>query len=93
MTRFDLTAGDRIENTATYTTAPVTPRPGALVLAFVANARNTAGAAATPTASGNGLGWDVVRTATSGGGRRRLTCFRATGEAPINGPVSFGFGG
>jgi hypothetical protein len=92
MTRFDLTAGDGLGNSASYTTATVTPRPGRLVLAFVANARNTAGAAATPTASGNGLRWDVVRSATSGAGRRRLTCFRAIGAAPIDGPVSFGFG-
>jgi hypothetical protein len=92
MTRFDLTAGDSLDNRAIYTTTPMTPHAGRLVLAFVLSARKSQGAAATPTASGNGLTWELVETATSGVlANRRLTCFRALGTAPVSGSVAFDF--
>lgn len=75
-------------------TASITPSGNALVLAAVNSHHNTL-APNTPTASGNGLTWVVVRSFLwdDAGEQRRLTLFRALRAAPTAGVLTFDFGG
>ena len=94
MARTNLTQGNNANNAAAYSTAPITPAPERVTLAFVMNVRSGLGQqAAEPTAQGNGMAWTRVESVqVTGAPNRRLTCFRATG-APSPGPVNFNFGG
>jgi hypothetical protein len=91
--RHKLTTNTNTTTAATYNTTLIAPGTGRLVLAFVANIRG-GGAAAIPTAVGNGLTWDQVASIQpAGAANHRLTCFRAMGAAPKIEPLTFDFGG
>ena len=92
MARTDLTQGNNTANASTYNTASITPGSNRVALAFVMNVR-AAGAAVEPTAQGNGLTWkSVASVQVAAAPNRRLTCFRATGATPTQGPLNFNFG-
>ena len=91
-----LTTGSSLEVLPQYTTGDIQPTASALVLAFVANARDVGTPAnktlATPEVSGNGLTWQRVTTVATPDGNRRLSCFRALGAAPTSSAAVISFG-
>ena len=96
MARKKLTADNNVGDGDLYSTAIIAPGANTLVLLFVANTRpgNPGGVATTPTISGNGLAWQLVRTVPVGGGdNRRLSCFRSMAAAPTAGQILIDFGG
>jgi hypothetical protein len=88
-----LTTASSTADASLFTTAQFQPTSMALVLAFVANVRPLISLAtpATPTLSGNGLTWERVASVTTDAGDRRLTCFRAMGDAPTRDVVRISF--
>lgn len=92
--RNPLTDDNSTGNALSYTTGSITPTAKSLVLAFVVSFRAALqGTPAPPTLSGNGLQWQQVRTVLGGTqGNRRLSCYRAMGDAPTAGPVTIDFG-
>ncbi|KUI34709.1 hypothetical protein AU195_09320 [Mycobacterium sp. IS-1496] len=92
--RNPLTDGNSTGNALSYNTGSIAPTAKALILAFVVSFRPPLqGTPAPPTLSGNGLQWQQVRTVLGGTqGNRRLTCYRAMGDAPTPGPVAIDFG-
>lgn len=65
-----------------YTTDSITPPDNQLIIAFIASSANDA-ATVAPTLSGNGLTWVQIATETGTivGNERRITAFRALGDA------------
>ncbi len=88
-----LTTDSSTADASLFTTAKFQPTPMALVLAFVANVRPLISLATptTPMLRGNGLTWERVASVTTDAGDRRLTCFRAMGDAPTRDVVSISF--
>jgi PKD repeat protein len=83
-----LTAGNNPANTSTYSTAAFAPGSNALITVTVLE-YTTLGTPPVPTLSGGGMTtWDVVRTVTFDGTKRRLTIFRAMSAQPGNGALT-----
>jgi hypothetical protein len=85
-----LTSGDSTTDATSIDTASVTPTGNALILAVIAS--DFGGRGNVPTASGNGLTWEIVRTVAYGA-NGTLTLFRAMGVSPSSGAITFDFDG
>jgi hypothetical protein len=86
-----LTTGASTDDATGYTTAPITPGPDRLVVAFVVNtAAFFQPAGAVPALSGNGLTWEVIDSIQMG--ERRLSCFIGRAAVPSAGAVSITYG-
>lgn len=84
------TSGNNVDQTS-YATGSISPSGNRLILAWVYSI--AAVAPNIPTASGNGLTWAQVASVLDSSGLRRLTLFRALGNAPSVGALTFSFGG
>jgi len=86
----NLTNGNSTATSSTQT-ASTTPKADRLLLLTVST-RTDSGDPNTPTATGNGLTWDVVRTLNydNSGSQKRLTVFRSMGT-PTGGKITIGF--
>ncbi|HEU5183561.1 MAG TPA: PKD domain-containing protein [Gemmatimonadaceae bacterium] len=89
-----LTAGNNAVNQKIYTTASISPAPGALVLLAVMGHR-AYGANPSPIVTGGGVtGWDEVATVTFdpvGSPLKRVTLYRAMSNTPGSGPITITF--
>ena len=95
MARRDLLSGQATGDAPAYETAAFQPGSNTLVLLFVTSARPIFGGGVpdTPTVTGNGLQWIPQGSVVYGAnGDRRLTCFRASGAAPVGGAAVIDFG-
>lgn len=80
----NLTSGAS-NDTATSTTASITPSANKLILLTVGQRTNITANPNLPDVSGNGLTWVVVTSTifdSTGGTRRRITMWRAMGASP-----------
>ncbi|HKP41792.1 hypothetical protein [Mycobacterium sp.] len=96
MQRRKLVSGSSTGDAPAFETQNFQPGSNTLVLLFVTSARPIFGdqVARTPTVTGNGLVWVTAKTVLYGpNDNRRLTCFRASGPAPIAGAAVIDFGG
>lgn len=94
MARRKLQSGSGTGGSA-FETGGFRPAPGTLVLMFVTSARPLipGGAAGIPSVTGNGLAWVSAQSVLYGtNGDRRLSCFRASGPAPVDGAAVIDFG-
>lgn len=95
MARRNLASGSATGDGSAFETESFRPGSNTLVLLFVTSARPVfgGGVPTTPAVTGNGLQWVVVRSLTYGANDdRRLTCFRASGPAPVDASAVIDFG-
>ncbi|HJS42319.1 MAG TPA: Ig-like domain-containing protein, partial [Gemmatimonadales bacterium] len=89
-----LTAGNDLNNGATYTTGSISPSPNTLVLVAVMGIR-TFGVSPSPTVTGGGMStWTEVATVEFDSIpfiQRRMTVYRAMSAAPGSGPITISF--
>ena len=95
MQRRKLVSGSSIGDAQAFETQNFQPGANTLALLFVTSARPVFGGQtpSTPTVTGNGLVWVLAKTVLYGpNDNRRLTCFRASGPAPLEGAAVIDFG-
>lgn len=99
ITASNLTSGSYTAGAhSTFTTASVSPSANRLLLLAVSAAPRDAGRTATPTVSGCGLTWALVReheyvVAQGGAAYRYINVYRAMGTAPTSGTLTIDFVG
>ena len=87
-----LTSGAQQPGGTSAETASVSPAAQALVLLWVASTTGVE-TPSVPTATGAGMGWELVATRVrNGGGPRRISVLRSLSSAPQPGPVVIDFG-
>jgi N-acetylglucosamine-6-sulfatase len=86
-----LTTGGGV-SLSSYTTAPITPSPNALILLAVIS-RKSSNVPAAPIVSGSDLEWVQVVSKPNSSSTTRLTVFRAMGGSPSSGPVTIDYQG
>lgn len=92
----NLTTGADIDGGSSSTTASVSPTSNALVLLAVDQRTGITADPNQPTATGNGLTWELVGTIvydTTSSSRKRVTVLRALGASPSAGAITVDFGG
>lgn len=91
VTKTDLTSGSGSSATS-FNTASITPSANKLILLSVAS-RVSGGGNNTPSASGNGITWEVVQSVQEAGSWNRITILRSMGSAPTTGAITISFAG
>jgi hypothetical protein len=96
VTTAHLTGGTDTDGNSTASTASVTPTSNNLVFLTVSSRTGITADPNTPTATGNGLTWVLVKTVvfdTTGSSRRKVSVLRALGASPSAGAIAIDFGG
>ena len=89
----NLTSGTSATDATSYATASITPTANRLVLLAVTSHIAGGVSPVEPTATGNGLTWVSISTnVTWNCNLRRMTLFRAMGDAPTTGAITISFG-
>jgi len=89
ITKSDLTSNSGTSATS-FTTASITPTSNRLILLAVAS-RVSGGGNNVPTATGNGLTWQLVKTVKEAASWNMITLFRAMGSSPSTGAITIDF--
>ncbi|UXA16309.1 hypothetical protein [Mycobacterium sp. SMC-4] len=93
MARRNLTRATATADATAFETEGFQAGANTLVLLFVTSARPALGGGtpSVPTVTGNGLRWTLEQSVVYGNDRR-LSCFRASGPAPVGGGAIIDFG-
>ncbi|KXK09251.1 MAG: hypothetical protein UZ22_OP11002001129 [Microgenomates bacterium OLB23] len=91
ISKTDLTSGSGSSATS-FNTASISPGSNKLILLAVASRVSGAGNN-VPTATGNGLTWEVVESAKDSLSWNMVTILRAMGSSPTSGAVTIDFAG
>ncbi len=91
ISKTDLTSGSGSSATS-FNTASISPGSNKLILLAVAS-RVSGGGNNIPTATGNGLTWQVVQSAKESASWNMVTILRAMGSSPTSGAVTIDFAG
>src|SRR3990167_4314492 len=88
----NMAANSSTTDATTYTTLSITPKANTLILLSF-ESRTATPPATNPTVTGCNLTWVEINNISNPTGNRRITVFRALGNAPKTGTVTIDCGG
>ena len=88
----NMAANSSTTDATTYTTLSITPKANTLILLSF-ESRTATPPATNPTVTGCNLTWVEINNISNPTGNRRITVFRALGNAPTTGTVTIDCGG